>query len=239
VNTIPASTATDPNKIWFQLLNSTGSWINYGEDGLQRLDYVVSAAEKANIRLTIPFVNNWNDYGGIAAYTKAFGGNSTTWFTDANSQDAYRNYIRILVNRYKSSPAIFAWELGNEPRCSGGNYTTTLKWAAETAAYIKSLDPKHMVTTGEEGFFDVSDGMGDGQSVYGGYDGTSFSHNLRISDIDFGTFHLYPSWWSYPYSWGNTWIKEHDAVGKLVSGLVFNQVNLCRTYSPIYRLGNP
>ncbi len=63
VNTLPESTATDPNKIYFQVLNSTGSYINYGADGLQRLDYVVSAAEKYGVKLVLPFVNNWGDYG--------------------------------------------------------------------------------------------------------------------------------------------------------------------------------
>jgi len=63
VNILPEPTATDPNKIYFQVLNSTGSYINYGADGLQRLDYVVSAAEKYGIKLVLPFVNNWGDYG--------------------------------------------------------------------------------------------------------------------------------------------------------------------------------
>lgn len=28
----------------------------------------------------------------------------------------YKDYIKLLVNRYKCSPAIFAWELANEVR---------------------------------------------------------------------------------------------------------------------------
>jgi mannan endo-1,4-beta-mannosidase len=216
VNYVPSPNATDPNRVWFQLLNSTGAYINYGEDGIQRLDYVVSAAEKAGIKLVLPFVNNWNDYGGINAYVTAFGGDSISWFTDVRSQAVYRDYIKVLVSRYKSSPAIFAWELGNEPRCSGDNYTTILKWATDAAAYIKSLDPNHMVTTGEEGFFDASDGVNNGMSIYSGVAGTSFSHNIKIPDIDYGVFHLYPSWWGYPYSWGDTWIEEHDAIGQAV-----------------------
>ncbi|KAJ9134342.1 glycoside hydrolase family 5 protein [Pleurostoma richardsiae] len=133
---------------------------------------------------------------------------------DVKSQQVYRNYIKTLVNRYKDSPAVFAWELGNEPRCSSGNYTTILEWATSTSRYIKSLGPNHMVTTGEEGFFDASDGVNNGQGVYSGVDGTSFAHNIKIADINYGTFHLYPNWRSYPYSWDNTWIQEHDVIGK-------------------------
>ncbi len=207
----------DHKRVWFQLLNSTGAYINYGEDGLQRLDYAVSAAEKANIRLVLPFVNYWSDYGGMNAYQTAFGGTFTEqWYTDERSQAVYRNYIKVLVNRYKSSPAIFSWQLGNEPRWMGGNFTDMVKWVTSTAKYIKSLDPDHMVTTGEEGFFDAVDGVNNGESIYSGMDGSSFSHNIRIPEIDYGVFHMYPSWWSFPYEWGNTWIKEHDDIGKAV-----------------------
>ena len=170
------------------------------------------------MRLVLPFVNFWSDYGGMSAYQRAFGGSDTAlWYTDARCQEAYRNYIKVIVNRYKSSPAIFSWQLGNEPRAPGGNYTAMVAWVTATARYIKSLDPAHMVTTGEEGFFDASDGVNNGESIYSGSDGTSFSHNIRIPEIDYGVFHMYPSWWSFPYEWGNTWIQEHDEIGKQVS----------------------
>lgn len=75
VNTIPEPGSQFPESVWFHLLNSTGSFYNFGTDGLQRLDYVVSSAEKHGVKLVLNFVNNWSDYGGIAAYNAAFGGN--------------------------------------------------------------------------------------------------------------------------------------------------------------------
>jgi mannan endo-1,4-beta-mannosidase len=114
VNTVPAT-----GTVWYQYLSATGSTINTGEYGLQRLDYVVSSAEKYGLKLIINFVNNWSDYGGIAAYVSAFGGNSSSWFTDSASQAQYRTYIQAVVSRYTTSPAILSWELANEPRCSG------------------------------------------------------------------------------------------------------------------------
>lgn len=53
--------------VYFQYLSAKGSTINTGANGLQRLDYVVSAAEKRGIKLIINFVNNWSDYGGMPA----------------------------------------------------------------------------------------------------------------------------------------------------------------------------
>ncbi|KAF8854067.1 family 5 putative glycoside hydrolase [Acephala macrosclerotiorum] len=214
VNTIPDPSATDPNKVYFQILNSTGSYINFGADGLQRLDYVISSAEKYAVKLVLPFVNNWGDYGGIAAYGNAFGNNATTFYTNAAAQNAYKAYIKTLVTRYSKSSAIFAWELCNEPRCHGCDTSVITNWATEISSYIKSLDPEHMVTLGDEGWLAPADGYGDGSYAYGGGEGVDFAANLKIKTLDYGVFHLYPNSWGYNYTWGTEWIQQHDAIGK-------------------------
>lgn len=55
--------------VYFQYLSRSGSQINTGANGLQRLDYVVKSAETRGIKLIINFVNNWGDYGGMGANT--------------------------------------------------------------------------------------------------------------------------------------------------------------------------
>jgi len=216
VNEIPPATNTDPNSVYFQILNSTGSYINYGANGLQRLDYVVSAAEKHGVKLVLNFVNNWNDYGGINAYSVAFGSNATTFYTDSTAQKAYKAYVKTLVTRYAKSSAIFAWELCNEPRCHGCATSVVTKWATNISKYIKSLDPHHMVTLGDEGWFASADNIGDGSYAYGGAEGVDFVANLKVPTLDYGTFHLYPDSWGYNYTWGSEWILQHDAVGKAI-----------------------
>lgn len=134
VNTDPG-----PETVFFQLLNSTGSYINYAANGIPRLDAVVSYAEQHGIKLVLNFVNNWSDLGGIASYNAAFGGNATTWYTDSESQKVYKEYIQLLVNRYKCSPAIFAWELANEPRCHGCPTSTIYNWAKEVCSRQQKL----------------------------------------------------------------------------------------------------
>jgi len=195
-------------------LNSTGTYINYGADGLQRLDYVVSSAEKYGIKLVLPFLNNWDNYGGIAAYSAAFGNNATTFFTDATAQAAYRAYIKVIVDRYKSSSAIFAWELCNEPRCHGCDSSVVTNWATSTSEYIKSLDASHMVTLGDEGWLTPADGVGDGSYAYSGAEGVDWVANLKIETLDYGVLHLYPNSWGYNYTWGSEWIEQHDTIGK-------------------------
>ncbi|KAI8628845.1 glycoside hydrolase superfamily [Xylariaceae sp. FL1651] len=205
---------SDPGSgtVWFQKLSASGSTINTGTNGLQRLDYVVSAAETRGIKLIINFVNNWSDYGGIPAYVTAFGGSQTSWFTNTAAQAQYKAYIKAVVSRYASSSAVFAWELANEPRCNGCATSVLTKWATDTSAYIKSLDSKHMVTLGDEGFGLATDSDGSYPFTYG--EGLDFEANLKISTLDFGTFHLYPNSWGTSYNWGNTWIAAHGAACK-------------------------
>ena len=186
----------DRNGVYFQTHSSSGSTINTGANGLQRLDVVVAAAEKYGVKLIINFVNFWDDYGGMNAYVKAYGGSKTGWYTNSKAQAAYQAYIKAIVSRYKGSSGILAWELANEPRCPGCNTDTIYNWANTTSRYVKSLDPNHMVTLGDEGM-----GLPGGAAYpYKTSEGTDFVKNLRIPTLDFGTYHWYPG--SCKYSRG-------------------------------------
>jgi len=74
------------------------------------------------------------------------------------------------------------------------------------STYVKSLDPHHLVTWGGEGFFNGSSD----DWAYNGKDGADFYGNLALPNIDFGTFHSYPDWWSKTVEWTNQWIRDHN-----------------------------
>ena len=173
---------------------------------------MVSTAEKKGVKLVLPLLNNWNDLGGINDYTTAFGCSHTAFYTDAKCQAAYKAYIKLIVNRYRASTAVFAWELCNEPRCSGCATSVITTWVASISAYIKSLDSAHMVTIGDEGW--LTPPSGDGSYAYSGYEGVNFTANLAIKTVDYGTFHAYPDQWGYNNTWVNDWITQHNAIGK-------------------------
>lgn len=140
--------------------------------------------------------NPRQDYGGMDRYVQSMvpGGTHDSFYTNANIKAAYKNYIRAVVTRYSASePAIFAWQLANEvsclhsafkiylfrwqkkPRCKGTlgasascNPAVLTNWANEMSTYIKSLDPTHMVSVGDEGFFNRA---GNSEWEYGGGEG--------------------------------------------------------------------
>ncbi len=115
---------------------------------------MVSTAERLGLKLVLPFVNNWPSLGGMSVYEATYG-SDPDFFRGPRTLEVYRDYIRILVNRYKNSSAIFSWQLCNEPRCSSPSCDELVltQWANETSRYIKSLDPYHMVSLGDEGWF--------------------------------------------------------------------------------------
>ncbi|OBT38572.1 hypothetical protein VE00_11052 [Pseudogymnoascus sp. WSF 3629] len=199
----------DTNEVWFQSFAGSEPVINTGENGLQRLDYVVKSAETYGIKLIINFVNNWTDYGGMAAYNTHYGIiKPADWYTNVDVQTQYKKYIEAVVSRYKTSTAVFAWELANEPRCNGCDTSVIYDWATTTSAYVKSLDSEHMVTLGDEGFMN---GGGDSSYPYTNGEGIDFTKNLDIKDLDFGTFHLYPDSWGVSTDWGSSWVTDHAA----------------------------
>lgn len=200
---------SNTNEVYFQSFAGSEPVINTGANGLQRLDYVVKSAETNGIKLIINFVNNWTDYGGMAAYNTFYGiTQPADWYTNAKVQAQYKKYIEAVVSRYKTSTAVFAWELANEPRCKGCATSVIYDWATTISAYIKSLDSTHMVTLGDEGFMN---GGGDSSYPYTIGEGIDFAKNLQIKDLDFGTFHLYPDSWGVSTDWGSSWVTNHAA----------------------------
>src|SRR5581483_9324472 len=76
------------------------------------------------------------------------------------------NHVNIYTHvAYKNDPTILAWQLANEPRCDGANTSayprsprctpdaTILPWVTAMASYVKSIDSRHLLAVGDEGFF--------------------------------------------------------------------------------------
>ncbi|KAJ5041503.1 uncharacterized protein L3040_005088 [Drepanopeziza brunnea f. sp. 'multigermtubi'] len=233
--------------VYFQSWKDGQATINTGPNGLQVLDQIVQLAEDHDLKLIMALTNNWADYGGMDVYTVNLGGTYHDDFYRAPEIiAAFKTYVGAVVERYKDSPAIFAWELANEPRCgadgtrnlprSPGTSCTasTLEaWYRDTASFIKSVDEHHMVTWGGEGGF-LEEGATDW--AYNGADGGDFYAELALPEMDFGTFHLYPDWWSKSVSWANTWVVDHGvAQQRLQKPVLFEEYGWL---GPAERLAN-
>ncbi|EJC98805.1 glycoside hydrolase [Fomitiporia mediterranea MF3/22] len=239
INETELAGAKESGLTYYQIWNSS-QWVgNDDPQGLERLDNVVKTAAKYDLRLIITFTNNWLAYGGSDLFLNWIVGPNVThdvFFTNRDVIDSYQRYVKTIVERYKDSPIIFAWELINEARClsdtipAGPNCVpgsnTLFNWYKEQSDFVRSLDPNHMITTGGEGHFFWknppiiwTDGVPSTDYNFNGQAGEDFDLDLTLPNIDFGVYHLYPQAWytnlDFPGSnftvqdWGLGWIQDH------------------------------
>lgn len=213
--------------------------VNEGEDGLRRLDYVIKQAEEHNMKLVITFTNYWEAFGGMGQYVKWYQmsqgksvGNSKVdekdtcdFYTNETIKGWYKDYIKTLLNhtnyytgeKLMDSEAVFSWELSNEPRCTVDEFCKDdilYNWAKEMSAYVKSIDPYHMVSVGDEGFYNLGYQEAAKQNLpsaaYSGYYGVDFNKLMTIDTVDFGTPHMYVDQWGFDLGDDDLeWIKRH------------------------------
>uniref|UniRef100_A0A803MI40 mannan endo-1,4-beta-mannosidase n=2 Tax=Chenopodium quinoa TaxID=63459 RepID=A0A803MI40_CHEQI len=218
----------------------------YDEEVFKGLDFVVSEAKKYNIRLILSLVNNWSDYGGKPQYVKwgkDAGLNLSSeddFFSDATLKTYYKNHIKMVLSRvntftnvtYKDDPTIFAWELMNEPRCTSDPSGDKLQaWIQEMAAYVKSIDPKHLLEIGMEGFYGTStpERAQFNPNTYATQVGTDFVRNHQVLGVDFASVHIYADSWISPtitdahLQFYQSWLQAHieDAEKSIGMPVVF------------------
>lgn len=197
-------------------------------DCFERLDYTLKRAKEEELYVVLVLTNNWDAFGGMSQYVSWSDTaiNHDDFYTDEQTKNFYKSYIHHLINReniytgvtYKNDPTIFSWELANEPRCeSDPSGKTLVEWTDEMSRYVKSLDPNHLVALGDEGFFSFKNQENDW--AYNGSTGVDWERLIKLEDLDYGTFHLYPEHWGESFtddieSSTVKWIEDHARIAK-------------------------
>ena len=207
---------------------------NFGEDGIKKLDYALYQAEKHGIKLLITFTNYWDAFGGMGQYVKwaeelgITGLKKDDFYTNETLKGWYKDYVNGLLNhtnpytnrKLKDEPSVFAWELSNEPRCNTDAQckdNILYNWAKEMSEYVKSIDPNHMVSLGDEGFYNKPYGYYNEYTTsnyaFYGAEGVDFEKLMTIDTLDFGTPHLYLDQWGMKHTGTGQddllWFKIH------------------------------
>lgn len=159
-----------PRHHYFRL--APGQW---NEDAFVHLDKVIAEAAKNNIYVQLCLTNWWRDTGGVTQYLRWAGINDAAddsykfginnekailFYSNPETRRLYREHLEKLATRrntitgvlYRDDPTIFGWELMNEAQVITGRWAERRAWFTEMSAYLKSLDPNHMVAPGAWGY---------------------------------------------------------------------------------------
>lgn len=143
--TIPVRRTQDPEDVPTYLL-APGE---LDETSMQAMDRVLALANETGVRLIVPLLNNWQWMGGRPQYAEFRGKDESEFWTDRQLIDDFKRTVELVVTRtntitgvaYRDDKAILCWETGNELQAPH-------TWTHEIAAYIKELDPHHLVMDG-------------------------------------------------------------------------------------------
>ncbi|KAL5538847.1 hypothetical protein UlMin_043742 [Ulmus minor] len=236
----------------------------FDERVFQALDFVIAEARMHGIRLLLSLVNNLQAYGGKTQYVKwaweegvGLSASNDSFFFDPSIRGYYKNYVKTILMRkntitgvrYKDDPTIFAWELINEPRCITDASGDTLQdWLEDMAAFVKSIDKRHLITVGLEGFYGPKDPkrLNANPEEWASRLGADFIRNSKIPEVDFASVHIYPDHWfhdqefedklKYVSKWTRSHIEDGDKeLKKPVMFTEFGLSNLNKDYNPSQR----
>ena len=226
----------------------------YNEQVFRGLDVFLDELARRGIRAVMVLNNYWEWTGGFGQYVRwsdnsqipdriansslysAFIQYVNRFYGCASCQTNYRAHINTVVNRvntvngrrYRDDPVIFSWQLANEPRDYPSN------WVGDTAQYIKSLDPNHMVSVGSEGTW---------ASNTTGTAATNFFLTTHQSQyIDYATCHIWVEPWGMynandssaamlptATNFATAYLRDHDTLARqLGKPLVLEEFGLAR-----------
>jgi mannan endo-1,4-beta-mannosidase len=179
-----------------------------GARGLRAVIYLANFWEWSGGFVTYLYWTNGGRYinaGDPAHPWPAFADFSAQFYASAEAVALYHDYVRAVVSRinsvtgvaYRDDPTIMTWQLANEPRPGGSaasiaaNMSAYQTWIASTAILIKSIDGRHLVSTGSEGRAGCGELMSCVRDAH--------------AHVDYLTAHIWPQNWS--------WADPNDLAG--------------------------
>ena len=182
----------------------------FNADVLDGLDILLDEMRKRKMKAVLFFSNNWEWSGGFLQYLRWNNMIEDSVFRRKLAWDEMRDYVskfytcepckadylkqvdyilsrtnRRTGKKYTNDPTIMTWELANEPRPMRQESNAAYKkWTSDVAAFIKSKDKNHLVTTGHEGEM--------------GTESLSLFEEVHADkNIDYLTIHIWPRNWGW------------------------------------------
>lgn len=182
----------------------------YNDTIFDGLDFFMSELAKRDMHAVLFINNSWEWSGGYGQYLNWAGKGDVPeagvhdWpvfvkhvaqYADCDSCHAlffdHVKHVMTRTNRYTNKkytedPAIMSWQIGNEPRAFSNEAKPAFAaWIKDAAALMKSLDPNHLISIGNEGT------MGCEEDI------NLFEEIHTDPNVDYLTIHIWPKNWSW------------------------------------------
>lgn len=182
----------------------------YDDELLDGLDYFLAELGRRGMKAVLYLTNSWEWSGGYSQYLawcgagkipipaeagyRAYTEYVNGFIPNAEARGLFADHVRFIVGRtnrytgtkYIDDPAIFSWQICNEPRPFGEeNKEAFAQWIGETARLIRSLDPNHMISTGSEGLYGCESDAGLTERIH------------AFPEISYVNLHIWPYNWQW------------------------------------------
>lgn len=182
----------------------------YNDTIFDGLDFFMAELGKRDMHAVLFINNSWEWSGGYGQYLEWAGKGNVPekgvhdWpvfvkhvaqYAECDSCHAmFLKHVKHVITRtnkytgkkYIDDTAIMSWQIGNEPRVfNDEGKPAFLKWMREVTALIRSLDPNHLISTGNEGL------MGSEGDV------KLYEDMHADSNVDYLTIHIWPKNWRW------------------------------------------
>ncbi len=211
------------------------------EDLLVGLDYFLAELGRRGMTAVLYFNNHCPWSGGYTYYVKKVTGEeppaygtpeyveyASRFVSLDETKELFYSYLRTMVSRvnsitgvaYKDDPAIFSWQIANEPRAFKDELHGAFKdYLHKSAEIIRSIDPNHMISTGCEGQQGCENIPEDYEAIH------------ADPLISYCTFHIWPDNWGFKDLYGDSMaqLQNHIDVAKRINKpLVVEEFGLLR-----------
>ena len=207
--------------------NTVRTWC-FDKDGgisaatLAKLADTARFAYKRDMRIVCTLANYYSDFGGQPHFTPP----GEDFFGSATARIRYEAQVRRVLEyvgsdgtRLADSPGILAWDLINEPRVNAGQPAVSVRnWTDQMSAFVSSVDQRHLVTVGAEGFRSGYPAV----ATMTGPEGSGFADLCALPSITLCSVHLFPKYLSRPAAPASPaslvqgWRSDADGLGKPV-----------------------
>ena len=211
-------------------------------DLLEGLDYFMAELGRRGMKAVLYFNNHCPWSGGYTYYVKkvtgveppsywgdnGYGDYASQFISMDEPKELFYSYLRTMVSRvntvtgvaYKDDPAIFSWQIANEPRAFKDElHPKFIEYMHKSAEIIRGIDPNHMISTGCEGQQGCENDPSEYEAVH------------ADPLISYLTFHIWPDNWGFKDLYGDSGsqLQNHiDVAEKLGKPLVVEEFGLLR-----------